>query len=77
MAVLTYKGSDATSADSRLKVTLQLLLDGAGGVKALPQQEDGVDQEERGDAVNDILKDLDPGHRRQTLTSEYLGLQRF
>lgn len=62
VCVLTYEGSDATSADGGLEVTLQLLLDGAGGVKALSQQDDGVDKEERRDAVDDVLKDLDPEH---------------
>lgn len=57
---MTYKGSDAASTDGGLEVTLQLLLDGAGGVKALGQKDDGVDEEEGGDAVDYVLKDLDP-----------------
>lgn len=59
-----YEGGDAASADGGLEVALQLLLDGAGRVEALPQQQDGVDEEEGGDAVDDVLTDLDPGHRR-------------
>lgn len=59
--VVTYKGGDAASADGGLEVALQLLLDGAGGVEALSQQDDGVDEEEGGDAVDDVLEDLDPG----------------
>lgn len=62
MRASTYEGRDAASADGGLEVALQLLLDGAGGVEALGQQEDGVDEEEGGDAVDDVLKDLDPGH---------------
>lgn len=59
VCVWTYEGGDAASADGGLEVALQLLLDGAGGVKALGQQDDGVDEEEGGDAVDDVLKDLD------------------
>jgi len=55
----TYEGGDAAATDGGLEVALQLLLDGAGGVKALGQQDDGVDEEEGGDAVDDVLKDLD------------------
>ena len=61
LCVWTYEGGDAASADGGLEVALQLLLDGAGGVKALGQQDDGVDEEEGGDAVDDVLKDLDSG----------------
>lgn len=60
VSLLTYKGGDATSADGGLEVALQLLLDGAGGVKALGEQDDGVDEEEGRDAVDDVLKDLNP-----------------
>lgn len=60
MSVSTYEGGDAASANGGLEVTLQLLLDGAGGVEALSQQDDSVDKEEGGDAVDDVLKDLDP-----------------
>lgn len=58
--MFTYESSDAASAHGGLEVALQLLLDGAGGVKALSQEDDGVDEEEGGDAVDDVLKDLDP-----------------
>lgn len=61
--VLTYKGGDAASTDGGLKVALQLLLDGASGVKTLSQQDDGVDKEEGGNTVDDVLKDLNPGKK--------------
>lgn len=63
VCALTYEGGDAASTDGGLEVALQLLLDGAGGVEALSQQDDGVDEEEGGDAVDDVLKDLDPEHK--------------
>lgn len=63
-ASLTYESGDAASADGGLEVALQLLLDGAGGVEALSQEDDGVDEEEGGDAVDDVLEDLDPAHRQ-------------
>lgn len=58
----TYEGGDTASAHGGLEVTLQLLLDGASGVEALPQQDDGVDEEEGGNAIDDVLKDLNAGH---------------
>lgn len=64
---LTYESSDAASTDAGLEVALQLLLDGASGVEALSQKNDGVYKEEGGDAVDDVLKDLDPGHRQTYL----------
>lgn len=63
-ASLTYECGDAASADGGLEVALQLLLDGAGGVEALSQEDDGVDEEEGGHAVDDVLEDLDPAHRQ-------------
>lgn len=65
----TYKSSDATSAHGGLEVTLQLLLDGTGGVKALGQKDDGVDEEKGGDAVDDVLEDLDTEEMIQMLQS--------
>ncbi len=65
VCVFTYEGGDAASTDGGLEVALQLLLDGAGGVEALSQQDDGIDEEEGGDAVDDVLKDLDPEHKRK------------
>lgn len=62
----TYKGSDAASTGSGLEVTLQLLLDSAGGVESLSQQDDGVDEKEGGNAIDDVLKDLDAKHRTQS-----------
>lgn len=61
--MFTYESGDAASAHGGLEVTLQLLLDGAGGVEALSQKNDGVYKEEGGDAVDDVLKDLDPGQQ--------------
>lgn len=61
----TYESGDAASAHGGLEVALQLLLDGAGGVKALGQEDDGVDEEEGGDAVDDVLKDLDTEHAQE------------
>ena len=62
VCLLAYKGSDAASADGHLEVALQLPLDGARGVKALTQKDDGVDGDEGGNAIDDVQKDLDPGH---------------
>lgn len=67
-ASLTYESGDAASADGGLEVALQLLLDGAGGVEALSQEDDGVDEEEGGDAVDDVLEDLDPAHMQTNPT---------
>lgn len=63
----TYESGDAASAHGGLEVALQLLLDGAGGVEALGQKDDGVDEEEGGDAVDDVLEDLDTAATRQML----------
>lgn len=63
--MLTYESGDAASAHGGLEVTLQLLLDGAGGVKALGQEDDGVDKEEGGDAIDDVLKDLDTKYTQE------------
>lgn len=63
VCVLTYEGGDAASTGGGLEVALQLLLDCTGGVKSFGQQDDGVDEEEGGDAVDDVLKDLDPGDK--------------
>lgn len=68
--MFTYESSDAASADGGLEVTLQLLLDGASGVEALSQKNDGVYEEEGGDAVDDVLEDLDPGHRQTNRNCE-------
>lgn len=65
ICVFTYKGGDAASTDGGLEVTLQLLLDGAGGVKALSQQDDGVDKEEGANAIDDVLKNLNPEQKQR------------
>lgn len=41
------------------------LLHGAGGVEALSQQDDAVQEEEGGDAVDDVLHQLDSGKFRR------------
>lgn len=63
----TYESGDAASTHGGLEVALQLLLDGAGGVKALSQKDDGVDEEKGGDAVDDVLEDLDTERMMQML----------
>lgn len=47
------------------------LLDGAGGVKALSQEDDPVQEEKGGDAVDDVLHQLYSveEQRRELLTS--------
>lgn len=57
MVVLTYHSADAASTDGRLELAVQLL-DCAGGVEALGQQDDAVQEEKRSDAVDDILHQL-------------------
>lgn len=63
----THESGDAASAHGGLEVALQLLLDGAGGVKALSQKDDGVDEEKGGDAVDDVLEDLDAEAKTQQM----------
>lgn len=63
----THESGDAASAHGGLEVALQLLLDGAGGVKALSQKDDGVDEEKGGDAVDDVLEDLDTEPKTQQM----------
>lgn len=65
ICVFTYEGGDAASTDGGLEVTLQLLLDGAGGVKALSQQDDGVHKEEGANAIDDVLKNLNPEQKQR------------
>lgn len=66
------EGGDAASTDGGLEVTLQLLLDGAGGVKALSQQDDCVDKEEGANAIDDVLKNLNH-HSEGGVVARYPG----
>lgn len=68
--MFTYESSDAASTDGGFEVTLQLLLNGASGVEALRQKNDGIHKEEGGNAVDDVLKDLDPGQRQTNRNCE-------
>lgn len=56
--VCTYQSADAASTDGGLELAVKLL-DGAGGVEALSQQDDPVQEEEGGNAVDDVLHQLD------------------
>ena len=64
VCVLSHHASDATATHAGLELILQVL-DGAGGVEALGQQDDAVHEEEGGDAIDDVLQDLHPVHRAQ------------
>lgn len=61
-----YHSADAAPADGGLELAVQFL-DGAGGVEALGQQDDPVQEEEGGDAVNDVLHQLYSKTRREQL----------
>lgn len=52
-----YHSTDAAAADGGLEFAVQLL-DGAGGVKALSQEDDPIQEEKGSDAVDDILHQL-------------------
>lgn len=54
-----YHSTDAAAADGGLEFAVQLL-DGAGGVKTLSQEDDPVQEEKGSDAVDDILHQLYP-----------------
>lgn len=53
-----YHPADAASADGGLELAVELF-DGAGGVKSLGEQNDAVQEEEGGDAIYDVLHELD------------------
>lgn len=57
-----YPSADAASAGGDLEVSVQVL-DGSAGEEALHHQQDAVDEESRGDAVDHILDDVDPEER--------------
>lgn len=65
-----YHSTDAAAADGGLEFAVQLL-DGAGGVKTLSQEDDPVQEEKGSDAVDDILHQLYSveEQRRELLTS--------
>lgn len=57
---MSHRSCDAAATHGGLELALQLLLDGAGGVEALSQQDDPINKEEGGDAIDDVLHGLDP-----------------
>lgn len=69
-AVRAYHSTDAAAADGGLEFAVQLL-DSAGGVKTLSQEDDPVQEEEGSDAVDNILHQLDSvkEQRREPQTS--------
>lgn len=60
----TYHSTDAAPADGRLEFAVQLF-DGAGGIKALSQEDDPVQEEKGSDAVDDVLHQLNPVKERR------------
>lgn len=52
-----YHSTDAAAADGGLEFAVQLL-DSAGGVKTLSQEDDPVQEEKGSDAVDDVLHQL-------------------
>lgn len=62
--VSTYHSTDAAPADGRLEFAVQLF-NGAGGIKALSQEDDPVQEEKGSDAVDDVLHQLNPVKERR------------
>lgn len=56
--------TDAAATHSGLELAVHLL-DCAGCVKALSQQDDAVQEEERGNAIDDVLQNLNTGKKIQ------------
>lgn len=56
----SYPSADAASAGGDLEVPVQVF-NGAAGEEALHHQQDAVDEERRGDAVDHVLDDVNPG----------------
>ena len=56
----SYPSADAASAGGDLEVSVQIF-DGSAREEALHHQQDAVDEESRGDAVDHVLDDVDPG----------------
>lgn len=66
-----YHGTDAAATNGGLKFAVHLF-DGAGRVEALSQQDDAIEEEERGNAVDNVLQNLNAAqktrqHRRKSL----------
>lgn len=57
MVLVAYQSTDAAAADGGLELAVQLL-DCAGCIEALGQQNDPVQEEERSNAIDDILHQL-------------------
>lgn len=57
MAVITYHSTDAASTNGGLELAVQFL-DCAGGVEALGQQNDAVQEEKGSNAIDDVLHQL-------------------
>lgn len=55
----SYPSADAASAGGDLEVSVKVF-DGSTGEEALHHQQDSVDEESRGDAVDHILDDVNP-----------------
>lgn len=55
--IVTYHPTNTAPANGCLELAVQLL-DSAGGVEALGQQDDPIEEEEGGDAIDDVLHQL-------------------
>lgn len=53
----SHHGTDAAATHSGLELAVHLF-DRTGGVKALSQQDDAVQEEERGNAIDNVLQNL-------------------
>lgn len=67
---MTHQATDAAPTDSGLELAVQLL-DRAGGVKALSEQYNPIQEEEGGDAIDDILHQLHSVNTSQKNTSSF------
>lgn len=63
--ICLYHSTDAASTDGGLELIVKLL-DGTGGIKSLGEQNDAVQEEEGGDAVYDVLHELDSGEEKSS-----------
>jgi hypothetical protein len=59
-----YPSTDATSTGGDLEVSIKVL-DGSAGKEALHHQQNAVDKECRGDAIDHILNDVNPRKKRE------------
>lgn len=57
VCVCAHHGTDAAATHSGLELAVHLF-DRAGRVKALSQQNDTIQEEERGNAIDDVLQNL-------------------